>query len=150
MDLLGTSRPRGHSHASDAGRAIVLLTVEAPFCTRTAVRAVEAAVLCGHRLLIVNVVSGVVLRRSIIPRNNSPLAETGWIGLTEPARMAVSFGVELVTQTLLATRPRAAFLRFAADQGAAAVHFAARDGYLGYREKLRWERDLKRAGLEPI
>jgi hypothetical protein len=125
----------------------MLLTAEAPFDRRVAVRAVEDAAFGGFRLLVVNAVSGVVLPRSMIARRDSPLAESGWIACTEPVRLAAAFGVEVVVRTLLAPRPREALVRHALAQPVHVVHFAPREGYIRWRECRRWERDIERAGL---
>jgi hypothetical protein len=102
---------------STHGRPVLLATLDVPFDEEAAVVAVDAAVECGQKLIVANVV-GMPLGPLCLNMGYGPLEAEGAMqaSIKAPAELAHQLGVEVERLRIRSPHPVSALLEFVAER----------------------------------
>jgi len=114
---LNRNRPTDDiAFAASRGRPVLLATLDVPFDQEAAAIAVDAAVECGQKLIVANVV-GMPLGPLCLNMGYGPLEEDAvQASLKAPAELAHQLGVEVERLRIRSPHPVAALLEFVAER----------------------------------
>jgi nucleotide-binding universal stress UspA family protein len=118
MATLHRNRPTGDiAFVSSRGRPVVLATLDVPFDEEAAAVAVDAAVECGQKLIVANVVE-IPLGPLCLNMGYGPLDADDAVqaSIKAPAELAHQLGVEVERLRIRSPHPVTALLEFVAER----------------------------------
>ena len=118
MATLHRNRPRNDiAFTSAHGRPVLLATLDVPFDPEAAALAVDAAVECGQKLIVANVVE-IPLGPLCLNLGYGPVDLEGPIqdSIRAPAELAQQLGVEVERLRIRSPHPISALLEFVAER----------------------------------